>query len=89
MGWKRRKPAVRARRERPAVYCVVESEKSMVVVVIEPIQSIQMIGGGEGGFERLYVMVCRWWRGTSQGYWYGRRVGVRVVCCRCVNVARW
>lgn len=52
MGWKRRKPAVRARRERPAVYCVVESEKSMVVVVvINPIQSIQMIGGG--GFEML------------------------------------
>lgn len=42
MGWKRRKPAVRARRERPAVYCVVESEKSMVVVVINPIQSIQV-----------------------------------------------
>lgn len=58
MGWKRRKPAVRARRERPAVYCVVESEKSMVVVVIKPIQSIQMIGGG-GEFEMLYGMVCR------------------------------
>lgn len=58
MGWKRRKPAVRARRERPAVYCVVESEKSMVVVVINPIQSIQVKVEEEEEVSRCCMVWC-------------------------------
>lgn len=70
MGWKRRKPAVRARRERPAVYCVVESEKSMVVVVINPIQSIQVKVKEEKEVSR----VCMVW-GVGDGAALRKGVG--------------